>query len=54
MDKVISAIDGLALKTILENSEGIDDLEEILDSLSYCEYGDMASCNIIYTQEMSC
>ena len=25
----------------------------ILDSLSHCNYGDMASCNIIYKEEMS-
>ena len=53
VDKIISSIDGIALKSIIEESEGIEDKDRILESLSHCEYGDMASCNIIYKDEIS-
>lgn len=53
VDKVISTVDGIALKSIIEESEGIEDKDSILESLGHCDYGAIASCNIIYKDEMS-
>jgi len=52
-EKVLSCIDGLALKDIVEKSEGIEDSQEVLNTLNRCEYGDMASCNLVYDEEIS-
>lgn len=52
-EKVLSCIDGLALKDIVEKSAGIQDSQEVLNTLNRCEYGDMASCNIVYDEEIS-
>lgn len=52
-DRILSAIDGASLAQILANSEGITDKEAIMHALDQCCYRHVASCNIIYGDEMA-
>lgn len=53
VDKVVTAIDGVQLKSLMETSFGLHDQIDVLECLNECEYGDMASCNIVYKEEIS-
>mmetsp|Transcript_4825 Transcript_4825/g.8279 ORF Transcript_4825/g.8279 Transcript_4825/m.8279 type:complete len:98 (+) Transcript_4825:928-1221(+) len=52
-DKVMTAVDGLELKKIVEQSASIPDQSQILGALSFCAYRNLATCNLIYTPELS-